>query len=85
MDEAFERAGAEEWVIALVGEVVEGFFADGEGDFLGAEAGGEVVELDGGDLADLGLLEAVEDDGLVDAVEEFWFEVVAEFGLDFEF
>ncbi len=85
LDEAFERAGAEEGIVALVSEVIEGFFGDGEFDFLGAEASGEERELDGGDLFDLGFFEAVEDDGLVDSVEEFGFEEFLEFGLDFEF
>lgn len=52
---------------------------------MGLEAFVEALELDGDDAFDFGFVEAIEDDGVVDAVEEFWSEVGAEGFLGFGF
>ncbi len=80
LDGAFEGAGAELRIPAGAGEPLPGGGGDCEGEVLGFEAILEVSQLKFDDARQLFFGEAVEDDEVVDAVEEFGAEVLAEFG-----
>ncbi len=78
LDGAFEGAGAVDWVVALIGDELEGVGGEVEVEILFGETSDDALELDSDDAGEVAVAEAVEDDGFVDAVEEFGAEVIAE-------
>ncbi len=72
---AAQRPRAELGLVAVFGQPVDGRFGDVEIDVLGVQQSAGAVEHQVDDAVDLGLIEPVEDDGVVDAVEEFGPEV----------
>ncbi len=87
LDDALEGPGAEDGVEAAVAEFGFGGVGEGEGHAAGGQAGCEMGELDIDDPAEILLGEGVEDHDLIDAVEEFGAEVIAQeiadLGFDF--
>lgn len=82
LEEAAEGAGAVNGVVAAFGDPVAGGGVEGEVDAAVGEAlvdGGEHEVNDGVDLVEA---EGVEEDGVVNAVEEFGAEVGAQVGVD---
>src|SRR5688500_16704461 len=75
LDGAFKGARAELGIVTLASEQLLGGFFDGEGEVLGGEAFGDAFELDIDNVSDLFLVEAMENDDVVDAVEEFGAEM----------
>ena len=78
LDGPLERSGAVHRVVAHTGEPVEGIGIELECQLLVVEPLGQAPHLQFHDLAQFLLLEAVEDDRFIQAVEEFRAEVGTE-------
>ena len=78
LDQAFEGPSAELGIVAGGGDVVHQGLRPAEFDAFFPHAAGQLGQLDLHDLADVGLAEAVEDDDVVQAVQEFRPEILLE-------
>jgi hypothetical protein len=71
LDDALQRAGAEDGVVAFLGEEFFGFRIDRQSHVSIREALAQVAELDVYDLRKLLLAQRMENDRLVNAIEKF--------------
>ena len=75
LDRTTQRTGTERGVVPLLGKVVLGGVAELETHTLAGQLAGCASDHQIDDLANFGLAQLVEDDGVVDAVEELGPEV----------
>ena len=82
LDGALEGTRSELGVVAFLGDEFGSGWVDFEEEALFCEALADFAELDVDDFGELSFVEAVEDDDVVDAVEEFGAEMGLELGAD---
>ena len=75
LDGPLQGAGSIDRIVTLVGDVAQRFIREGEVQILFFQPGQHALKLDADDVAEVAVAQAVEDDGLIDAVEELGAEV----------
>ena len=82
LDESLEGAGAEDGVVALLGEVLENFGGPRQADVSLEEAFGDAAELEERDLLHVLFLEGEEGQDLIETVDELRAEVLFDDGVE---
>lgn len=82
LDEALQGSGAKNRVVAGLGQPGAGLLVELQGHLAGRQQGAQMVQLDIDDAVHLGAGQAVEEDDLVQAVEEFRAESLVDGGHD---